>query len=310
MNMSNLDLNLLRVFDAVHRRRNVSRAASELGMTQSATSNALRRLREMLGDPLFVRERYGVLPTPVAEQLHPFVQDALGTVARGLERIARFDPASVVRTFAIIMTDIAEAVILPRMVEAFRTAAPGVSVRAVNLAIDETPAALRSGEADIAIGFLPDFDGRFFQRHLFDTDYICIAAPDNPITRSALTLEGFRQARHAVAEARGTGHHVVEQTLERLGIERRIGARVPHFLSIPFVVGASDLIATIPRALGMTMLHGPPVSLLAHPVALPTIDVRLLWHERFHEDPANRWLRQQISDVFRTVEWTEPTARL
>ena len=310
MNIQNLDLNLLRVFDAVHRRGNVSRAAGELGMTQSATSNALRRLRETVGDPLFVRERYGVLPTPVAEQLHPFVQEALGAVARGMERIARFDPASVVRTFAVIMTDIAEAVILPRMVEAFRTSAPGVSVRAVNLAIDETPAALRSGEADIAIGFLPDFDGRFFQRHLFDTDYVCIAATDNPLAGAALTLEGFTQARHAVAEARGTGHHVVEQTLERLGIDRRIGARVPHFLSIPFVVGASDLIATIPRALGATMHHGPPVTMLAHPIALPVVDIRLLWHERFHEDPANRWLRRQMTRVFRTVEWTEPPARL
>lgn len=304
MNISQIDLNLLRVFDAIHRRGSVSRAAAELGLTQSAMSNALRRLRDSVGDPLFVRERYGVLPTPVADQLSPFVREALDAVDRGLDRIARFDPATAERSFSLIMTDIAEAVILPRLVEEFRVAAPGITARAINLPIEETAAALRSGEADLAIGYLPDFPGRFFQRHLFDTQYVCIAAADHPLTRTPLTLDGFRQARHAVAEAQGTGHFVVEQTLEKLGIERRIGARVPHFLSIPFIVAASDLIATLPRALGVTMKNGPAVVMLDHPVDLPTVDIRLLWHERFHEDPANRWLRRVLTRVFGTVEWT------
>lgn len=302
-NIKDIDLNLLLVFDAVIRRGSVSRAASDLGLTQSTVSNALRRLRQRLGDPLFVRERYGVSPTPFAETLTPYVKDALATLERGFEQTRRFDPTTEERTFTLIMTDIAEAVILPRVLDMFRTRAPGISIRAINLSLDDTGEALNSGSADIAIGYLPDYGARFFQRHLFDTHYVCIAAAGNPVAADGLDLNAFRNARHAVAEARGTGHHIVEQTLERLGIVRHIGAWVPHFLSVPYVVAASDLIATIPRALSVTMHAGNPVQVLPHPVELPTVEIKLLWHERFHADRANRWLREQLVKVFATVDW-------
>lgn len=304
-NIRSLDLNLLVAFDAVMRRRNVSRAAADLGLTQSTLSNALRRLRVRLGDPLFVREPHGVVPTPFAEALAPHVREALAAIGRGLERTRGFDPATVERGFTLIMTDIAEAVILPRIMEMCRLTAPGVSIRAVNLSIDDTPEALKSGAADIAIGYLPDFEGGFVQRFLFETCYVCIAARTHPLARKGgLDVSDFRRARHAVAEAQGTGHSIVEHTLARLGIERRIGARVPHFLSIPYVVAATDMIATIPRALGVTMHGGPPVAMLPHPVDLPRVDIKLLWHERFQADAANRWLREHLVRVFETVEWT------
>jgi DNA-binding transcriptional LysR family regulator len=302
-NIRDLDLNLLFVFEAVMRRGNVSRAANDLGLTQSTISNALRRLRATLDDPLFIRAQYGVTPTPFAEALTPYVREALSAIDRGLEQIRQFDPASVERTFTVIMTDIAEAVILPRVLDICRTSAPGISIRAVNLSLEETGEALKSGGADIAIGYLPDYGAQFYQRHLFNTEYVCVAAKANARIAGGLTLDDFKAARHAVAEARGTGHYVVEQTLERLGIVRRIGARVPHFLSIPFVVASSDLIATIPRALGATMHAGNAVAIVPHPVELPSVEIKLLWHERFHADAANRWLRDQLVRVFDTVEW-------
>ena len=303
-NINRLDLNLLTVFDAVMRRRSVSRAAADLGLTQSTVSNALRRLREALGDPLFLRESHGVTPTAFADELAPHVETALAALQDGLDRSRRFDPVTAERRFNVIMTDIAEAVILPRLLDLCRATAPGVSLRAMNLAIDETAAALRSGEADLAIGFLPDFAGRFYQRFLFDTPYVCIAAADNPIARGPLTLKKFAAARHAVAEAQGTGHSVVQQVLEKRGIRLRVGALVPHFLSIPYVVAASDLIATVPRGFGVAMHAPSALKMMPHPVELPNVDIRLLWHERFQRDPANRWLRERLVEVFETVEWT------
>lgn len=302
-NIRRLDLNLLVVFDAIMRRRNVSRAAADLGLTQSTISNSLKRLRDSLGDPLFVRESHGVAPTPFAERLMPYVRSSLDELNRGLMQTRAFEPATVQRTFNIIMTDIAEAVILPRVLDMCRGSAPGVSIRALNLSIDDTPDALKSGEADIAIGFLPEFSGQFYQRFLFDTDYACIAAADNPISKGRFTLKKYLSARHVIPELQGTGHSVVQQTLERQGIELKVGARVPHFLSIPFVVAASDLIATIPKAFGTTLGAGPSVKVLPHPLDLPKVEIKLLWHERFHAEPANRWLREQLVAVFKTVKW-------
>ena len=303
-NIRNLDLNLLVVFDAIMRRRNVSRAAIDLGLSQSTISNALRRLRTALDDPLFLRESHGVAPTAFAEGLAPFVEVALQSVRQGLEQTRRFDPASVQRRFNIIMTDIAEAVILPRVLEMCRLTAPGISIRALTLSIDDTPAALKSGEADLAIGFLPDFPGHFYQRFLFETDYVCISSVTNPICRGPLTLKKFVGARHAVPEAQGTGHYVVQQTLEKQGIELRIGAQVRHFLSIPFLVASSDLIATVPQAFANTMPGAAAVRTMPHPLDLPKVEVKLLWHERFQRDPANRWLRDRLVEVFKTVEWS------
>ena len=302
-NIRKLDLNLLIVFDAIMRRRNVSRAAADLGLTQSTISNSLKRLRENLGDPLFIRESHGVAPTPFAENFLPYVRASLDQLDRGLSQTRVFDPASVRRTFNVIMTDIAEAVILPKLVETCRDAAPGISFRALNLSIDDTPGALKSGEADLAIGFLPDFEGQFYQRFLFATEYVCIAAADNPVTKGKFTLEKYLAARHAIADAPGTGHSVVQQTVERRGIELRVGARVPHFLSIPFVVGTSDLVATIPRAFVTVLGARPAVKTMPHPLDLPKVEIKLLWHERFHADAASRWLRDRLVEVFDTVTW-------
>lgn len=303
-NIRRLDLNLLVVFDAIMQRRNVSRAAADLGVTQSTISNALKRLRHSLGDPLFVRESHGMTPTPFAERLIPHVRAALSAMEQGLEQTRRFDPAIVQQTFNIIMTDIAEAVILPRVLDMCRESAPGISIRALNLSIEDTPEALKSGDADIAIGFLPEFSGRFYQRFLFATDYVCIAAADNPIAKGRFTLEKYLSARHAIPEAQGTGHSVVQQTLARQGIDLNVGARVPHFLSIPFVVAASDLIATIPEAFGATFGRQHGLIHLPHPLDLPRVEIKLLWHERFQAEAANRWLRDQLVAVFRTVKWT------
>lgn len=297
MNVAGLDLNLLAAFDAVWRHRTVSRAASALGVPQPTLSNALRRLRAMFDDALFVRGAGGVVPTPFAEQLAPHVAAGLAAFTRGLQLKRGFDPATARRQFTLVMTDIAEAVILPRLLEACRTAAPGISFRTLQLPAEAIVPALRAGEADLAIGFMPWLRSGAMQQHLFTSDYVCLAGARHPTIRTRITRAAFLSARHALAEAQGTGHQVVEKTLRRLGLEAQIGARVPHFLALPLIVAASDMLATVPGPLGKLMRGVADIRLYAHPLPLPRIPVRQFWHERFDDDPGNRWLRATLRRV-------------
>lgn len=306
-NIRGLDLNLLRVFDAVMRTGNVSRAAEELGVTQSSTSGQLGKLRDALSDPLFVRESHGVAPTPFSESLYPYIREALDTIERGLKDVREFDPYTDNRTFTIIMTDIGETTILPSLIRAFSRFSPSISFRAINLPTHETPDALKSGLAELAIAYMPYLDVGFFQRKLFSTDYICLARKNRPETAKGVSMAAFKGAGHVVAEARGTGHfYLLEQNFEALGVERKIKVRVPNFMSIPHIVSNTDLLATVPRAFGVALKDGPAsVRGYEHPVKLPSIDVKMLWHERFHKDPAHRWLREQIFSVVQDIHWEE-----
>ncbi len=305
MNTPIPDLNLLAAFTAVWRTRSVSRAAEALGIAQPTLSNALRRLRAAVGDALFVRGPGGVVPTPFAEELAPAVAEGLGAIERALARRGAFDPATQQRAFTIIMTDIAAAVILPRLVDACRIEAPLVSFRTVQLPMRESAAALETGTVDLAIGYIPGLTSGVYQQLLFETDYVAIESARRAQRRRGMTRQDFLSARHAVADAQGTGHSVVEQTLARQRPVPRIGARVPHFLSLPLIVAASDMVATVPRPLGYIMRGAAAIRIHAHPLPLPRLKIKQFWHERFNADPANRWLRGVLRAAFVGVDWGE-----
>ncbi len=311
MNIGGLDLNLLRAFDAVYRHRSVSRAAGALGVPQPTLSNALHRLRAALGDALFVRTQGGMNPTPFADGIAADIRDGLDALARGLARRAGFDPARERREFTLIMIDMAEAVILPPLLEACRRHAPSVTFRTVQLGERETRAALEAGKVDLAIGFFPALKGGAHQQTLFETEYVCIAGARSGAGHGAgasggtLSRSAFRTARFVVADAQGTGHDTVERALERAGLGGRIAVRVPHFLALPMIVAHTDLLATVPRPLGHILRGAADIRLYRHPLALPRLRIRQVWHERFHRDPANRWLRAVLRDVFAKVDWGE-----
>ena len=306
-NNRRLDLNLLRVFAAVMRSGNISRASEELGMSQPSASVHIARLRDALADPLFVRESHGVSPTPFAENLYPYIRDALDMLGRGLEDARDFDPKADNRTFTIIMTDIGETTILPVLIREFSRLSPSISFRSINLATHEAPAALKSGLADIAIAYMPYLEVGFYQRKIFSTDYICLAREGHPAVAQDISMAAFKSADHVVAEARGTGHfYLLEQNFDALGIDRKIKVRVPNFMSIPHIVAETDLLATLPRAFCIA-LKDSPIKLRGydHPVKLPSIDVKLLWHERFHSDPAHKWLRERIVSIIQDIRWSD-----
>jgi DNA-binding transcriptional LysR family regulator len=305
-----IDLNLLFVFDAVWRHRHISRAAVELNASQPTVSNALRRLRDFTGDALFVRSGSGMEPTPFAEQLATDWCNGLSSVRRGLGRRSGFDIATDKRTFTIVMSDIAEAVILPHLLNACRESAPGIFFSTIQLPMDQTLPALRTGAVDLAVGYIPDLRSGVRQQLLFESDYVALARRGHPgVKQSAMSKAIFLRERHALAKVEGTGHAIVERTLRKHGLDSRIAVRVPHFLALPAIVGSSDLVATVPRPLGVLMADAVPIEILPHPLRLPKLVIRQFWHERFDAEPALMWLRKTLKVAVANASQLRPPRR-
>jgi DNA-binding transcriptional LysR family regulator len=244
-----------------------------------------------------------MVPTPAAEALGGTVSAALAQIGAGLARRSAFDARAERRTFTLIVTDIGEIVFLPRLLDTAKREAPGISFRTVHLPAAATRRALETGAADLAVGFVPDLKAGVFQQRLFATEYVCMARADHPSIGERVTRAQFVAATHAVADAEGTGHYVVAQALARLKPAPRIGLRVPQFLALPLIVGTSDMVATVPLPLAYELRRAANVKLLAHPLKLPRIEIRQFWHERYHDDPANRWLRETLVRLFKDARW-------
>jgi DNA-binding transcriptional LysR family regulator len=299
MDLARFDLNLLRVFEALHVHRNASLAAEALGVTQPAVSNALRRLRSETGDELFTRTPQGMAPTPRAERLAGSVAQAMAVLREGLAPQADFDAAMARRKFTVLMSDIGEIVFLPALLRFLETAAPGVTLEAVALPARGARLAMESGAVDLAVGFLPDLKTGFYQQRIFTQTYLCMVRAAHPHIGSTISLKVFREARHAVVAAQGTGHGIVEAVFERAGIEPDVRVRLPHFLSVPMVIAETDLVVTVPQRLGEAFAKILPVRLLPHPLKIPPFQVNQYWYRRFHQDPANQWLRGNFARLFK-----------
>jgi len=298
VNVNDVDLNLLRVFDAILRGRGVTAAAARLGLSQPAVSNALARLRTVFGDTLFVRTTSGMAPTPFANQLDEPIRQALALVESALTHGAAFEPATSDRVFRFYMSDLGEISFLPPLVEHVRRLAPQVHLEASGLALDEIPDALASGALDLAVGFLPGLAPPVRRRRLFRDDYVCLMRADHPRIKKRLTRRLFEEASHALVSSTGSGHRVIEEALERHGLTLRIALRVPHFTVVPMVLERTDLLLTLPSRVARVYEQGGRFKSLPPPVTIPPADVGVHWHERFDRDPGNRWLRELILELF------------
>lgn len=298
MNILHLDLKLLVAFEALLATRNVTSAAQAISLTQPAMSTCLGKLRKVLGDPLFVRTSRGMEPTPFALELSEPIRHALHLIRQTLNRDKHFDAATSTRTFKLIMTDIGERVFLPDLLRRLSTMAPGLNIRTVQVPGKEMRETLESGEMDLAVGFIPDLNAGYYQQRLFNRSYVCVARTDHPVIKETLSLKQYLAASHAIVSAPGTGHDIVERVLTEKGLKRRIALHVSHFLAIPLIVANTDLIVTIPTMLAESYLPDGNIKLLAPPVKLPVYSIKQYWHERFHEDAANRWLRGLIYELF------------
>jgi DNA-binding transcriptional LysR family regulator len=297
MNVQGLDLNLLRVFDVVLRDRSVTAAARHLGLTQPAVSNALARLRAQFDDALFVRTSSGMDATPFARELSEPVRQALVLLEAALAHGPGFDPATSTRAFRFYMSDLGQIEFLPPLVERARRVAAGVRLEAVALEVEDIGDALAAGALDLAVGFLPGLGPPVRRQPLFRDPYVCLMRADHPAIGRKLTRKKFLAASHALVSYKG-GHRVIEEALERAGLARRIALRVPHFTVVPMVLERTDLILTLPSKVARVYERQGGFKFLPMPVPIPPADVAAHWHERFERDPGNRWLREQVIELF------------
>lgn len=297
MDAGRIDLNLLLVLQAVGQERNVTRAARRLGLSQPAVSSAVARLRQALGDPLFVRSSGGMAPTPRARRLLESVDAAMGLIRQGLQEGESFDSAQSRTSFTLLASEIGERHFLPSLMARLRRTAPHVRVQVRQVSGGSYGAALETGLADLLIGHLSQPLSSLRSRRLFSDRFVCMVRQGHPVLDQPLTLERYLALDHVVITRRGARDGMVTAALARLGGERRVAIAVPHFTAAPAIVAATDLAATVPAQLVRLHAEGE-VAGVALPFDVPPIDVGLYWHERLQGDAANQWLRRTFVELF------------
>lgn len=299
MDLRRFDLNLLVVLDALLEERGVSAAARRLGVSQPNVSFALSKLRAQLDDALLIRDGNRMEPTVLAQELRAPLRRILDTVRHEVLSERAFDPLQAKRRFVISMSDIGELVFLPSLMEELRRIAPGVSLDSRSLSPGDLEQAMAQGEIDLALGYFPDIKGsNFLTRKLFEHPFICIAAANNDQAHPNWTLEQFLRMGHIVVAQHGRSQELFEERLRELGLSRDVYLQSPHFMSVPLLVAQSDLISTVPEAVGAIFATMAPLRLIEPPLILPRIELKQFWHRRAHDDPGLRWLRDVVTRLF------------
>ena len=294
MNLKDVDLNLLVVFNQLLIERGVSKVADSLGLSQPAVSNALARLRKLTGDTLFLRTTKGMEPTPFAQQLAEPIAYALGLIHSAVNQRTSFDPATAKRSFTVGMTDIGEIYFLPKLLEELAKVASGVTMSTVRNTSVNLRDEMEAGHIDLAIGLLPQLKAGFFQRRLFRQRYVCMFRRGHGLDKRKVSLVEFSSANHVVVVSEGTGHGKVDELMERSGVVRNVRLTVPHFVAVGHILQHSDMVATVPERLAQALVGPFGLAYVKHPASLPEIAINLFWHAKYHKDPANEWLRSLV----------------
>lgn len=295
--LSTLNLNLLRVFAAIYTTRHLTRASSELQMTQPAMSHALKRLRDQMGDELFVRSPHGMTPTARADQLAPVILDALRALEEALSATAQFDASQEQRTFTVSVSDLAAAVVFPSLMPVLAEAAPGVSLRMVHsraTGTEDIHAELDAGLTDLAISTVGDSPSRFGVDALFTEPAVCAVARSHPTIRKAPSLEAYVAATHVKIVLGEEEETPVDAFLARKRLRRRVVVTTPHLAAALNVVAATDMVATVPLRTARALAGEERLRFF--PLPMPAIETTVfqVWHQRYRDEPAHRWLREMV----------------
>lgn len=296
MHLKDVDLNLLRLFDAVYRTRNVSRAAELLDLTQPAASQGLTRLRTLVQDPLFMRGAGGVQPTPKAHRLADPVRLALATLEQALGETAEFEPLRSRRVFRVHMSDIGESRFLPELMRVLRERAPGVRVETLPVPRPALAEALDTGRVDFAFGFLPMVSD--VQRsELLKDRYVVLLRAGHPFSRQRRTGKALLAALRELEFVAVRSHADTLRIVQELQLEDRLRLVTEHFMVLPSIVRGTDLAAIMPRNIAQGF--GDAYAIVEPPFPQREFTVSLHWSRRFEGDAGNRWLRALIDELFR-----------
>lgn len=297
LDISQLDLNLLRVFAALLEAGSVTKAGERLGLSQSTVSHSLARLRRTFQDPLFVRGEHGLQPTSVARSLAGPVVRALALLQEALEQRQVFLPGSSTRSFHLLMTDVGETVFVPPLIERIRELAPQVRLVIHQRPRQDYKEALESGEADLAIGQLPQGQADLMQQSLYAEPFMGYARAGHPILRNP-TLATFLAASHLVVGRPAVAEIHLQKALGTLAAKRRVVLTLRHYLSAAFVLARTDLIAVLPATLDELLGSFGTLRRFQPPVHVEPLVMRQFWHARSTHDEGCKWLRAQVAELF------------
>jgi DNA-binding transcriptional LysR family regulator len=292
-----LDLNLLLALSVLLEEGSVTAAARRLGLTQSAVSHKLARLREQLGDELLVRGARGTEPTLRARALRQPLAEAIDALERALGQGPSFDPARARRSFVVASTGYCEFVTLPPIMRLLRREAPGVELIIRQLS-SQPERLVSAGEVDLAIATLTDDAPGVIRRKLFSDRFVCLVREGHPdLRRGALDLPAYLRLPHALVAPRGHRRGRVDTALERKGLRRQVVLFVPDFFAVARVIAETDLVLTIPARIAQALQSMLSLRLVPPPLDLPPFDTHLAWHERHQHDPAHLWLRRTVGSL-------------
>jgi DNA-binding transcriptional LysR family regulator len=298
MRLNQVDLNLFVVFETIYAKRNLTRAAEVLCISQPAVSNALSRMRKTFNDQLFVSTSQGMVPTPVAENIVGRVSEALQLLNASVQEADLFLPANAQKVFRVSMNDLTETLLLPALGDVLQRQAPGIRIESYFSNRRDVSRELAAGRLDLAIDAPLIDDPQLQHGPLMSERYVCMLRKGHPLADQALTLENYLALGHIHISSRREGLGHVDAALSKLGVPRKIQMRVQHYMVAPLIAMRTDLALTAPSRL----VQGYDAVQLELPFALPTMDLHLYWHRSADRDHANAWLRDQLLQFMRTVK--------
>ncbi|WP_444921777.1 LysR family transcriptional regulator [Microbulbifer sp. CnH-101-G] len=296
-NISDIELNQLRLLQIIFETRNLTRAGERAGLTQSAVSHTLKKLRHSLNDSLVIRQGNQLVLTPRAERLQVALNRWLHDFERNILNQEAFDPESTQRTFYIATSDLVEQSIAPPLIALLQREAPRIQV--IFIKIDKLGIAnqIESGESDLSISTVESNHPSLMVKTLYRDDFTSVVRTDHPFLKSKKDVHNFCNYPHILAGTGRDNRGMVDEALEKIGLSRNVQFKVANFSSAPYIVERSDAILTAPRKFIQSITSKFNIKLFTPPISLPHYSMKVYWNLRNKDDQANKWLRDKIAEA-------------
>ncbi len=305
MKLSDIDLNLFVVFDAIYTEGNLTRAGEIIGITQPAVSNSLSRLRNLFNDPMFVRTAEGMVPTPVSQNIVGSVRQALGLIRSSVQESEIFDPLASDKRFRISMSDLSQSILLPYLFGKIKREAPQIAIDCYHIRRRDMNIELASGNLDLAVDIPLTPDPQIKHAPLFSHPHVCVIRKNHSMVQenAKLDIDTYLALSHIHISSRRGGLGHTDLALGKMGKRRQIGLRTQHYLAVPELVSRTDLALTVPRVFAEFLASRLAVNYYELPFEVPHLESYLYWHESTDKDQANKWMRDMLLEMPAKVAW-------